>query len=202
MKLLCYNQEKIAAYIYLTDDYIYPCICESPTDQVWVDLIRQCMQTEGNLFHIDNLSVITHKEEIVGIACVIPCGAKMNFSEHIQIPEGLYQRLQLTIDGYFLPLLAESQEFTGHNITNICIDENYRGKGLGKLLMAHCIKEYGSGVIHLDVIADNESAVRLYRNSGFVITNEYMGFSGNGSDLPCYHMLYTPTAKCVINQKI
>lgn len=185
--------EKIAAYIHLTDEYIYPCICENPTDAAWVNLIRQCMQTEGNLFHIDNISVVTHNGDIIGIACVIPCGPKLNFAEHVQISEGLRQRLKLAVDGYFAPLIAESTEFTGHNIINVCIDRNYRGKGLGKLLMAHCLSEYGADIIHLDVIAGNESAVRLYRSCGFVLENEYMGFSGNDSDLPCYHMLYTPT---------
>jgi ribosomal protein S18 acetylase RimI-like enzyme len=63
---------------------------------------------------------------------------------------------------------------------------------LGARLLAFCLQEYGSGPVHLDVIASNSTAVRLYQRHGFITASEYLGYSGTDTDLPCYHMLYTP----------
>ncbi len=184
--------EKIAQYLYLTDPYIYPSICQDPVDPNWVDLIRQCMQADNNIFHIRNLSVIEDMGNIVGVACVIPCGRKLDFLENVQISESFRNKLHIAEEGYFIPLMAESRKYTGHNITNICLDPDYRGKGLGILLLSHCLAEYGTQRIHLDVIASNEAAIQLYKNAGFSIVSKYLGFSGTDTKLPCYHMLYTP----------
>ena len=185
--------EEIARLLHHTDPYNYPGICKDPANPELVDLISQCMQTEANIFHISNLSVIEHQNHIVGIACVIPCGCELNFLEHVRISESFRQKLHRVEGGYFAPLISESQEYEGYNIANICIDPGYRGKRLGSLLVAHCLETYGSQPIHLDVIAANTPAVRLYQSYGFQCVAEYSGFSGSSAALPCYHMLYTPT---------
>ncbi len=187
------DTKAIARYIHLTDPYIYPYICECPDDKYWSTFIDECTKIKGNIFNINNISVVLYKECIIGIACVIPCGEILNFTEQVKMPEILCHNLAYVNKGYFEPLINESQEYSGYNITNICIDKKHQGKGIGSLLMRHCIDEYGAKSLHLDVIASNEPAVRLYKSSGFWIVNKYLGFSGDNSDLLCFHMIRTKT---------
>lgn len=181
--------EKIAKYIYLTDPYIYPKISSNPSDTLWTHFISDCLKSPSNIFYIENISVVVCDTDIVGVACVIPCQRKLSIIEKIQLPIELSQKILPVIEGYFDPLIEESYLYSGYNIVNICIDEKHRGKGLGNLLMSHCVGAYGTQLIHLDVIASNVSAVQLYKKFGFQIEKEYMGYSGDDSLLPCYHMI-------------
>ena len=184
----------IAKYLHLTDPYIYPKICNDPLDPDWINLIRLCSGTDRNLFHIRHLFVALHKEEIVGILCAIPCGSELNFIERFRenLPKEFLTRLTPVIEGYFDPLLSESRSYEGYNITNVCVDAAHRKNGFGKLLLARCVEEYGESLLHLDVIADNEAAIRLYQQFGFNVSEEYYGYSGDDTKLPCYHMIRTP----------
>ena len=187
------NAESIAKYLHLTDPYIYPKICFSPTDKSWVELITSCMNTKNNLFSLQNLLVALCNEEIVGVLCVIPCGKKLIFDEGIAIPKDFKDKLAPVIEGYFKPLAEESFSFEGYNITNVCVDSNYRNNGIGSLLLSYCIDLYGSEAIHLDVIASNTPAISLYKRFGFEIVNEYFGYSGDDTELLCYHMVRIPS---------
>ncbi len=179
----------IAKYIHLTDSYIYPKICANHYDESWIKLISSCLKCRDNVFYIDNIEVVIYNGKIVGIACVIPCGNNLRFEENIDVPDAIAENVKTVSDGYFKPLIDESLNFIGYNIVNVCIDENYRGKGLGSLLMTHCVKKYEHSVLHLDVIASNAAAVSLYKKLGFEITGEYFGFSGDDTQLLCYHMM-------------
>lgn len=183
------NLEQIAKYIHLTDPYIYPKISSDPSGSSWINFISECVRTPDNVFNIKNISVVIYGSDIVGIACVIPCKKKLTITNDIHIPSEISDRIQAAVEGYFNPLIEESYFYDGYNIVNVCIDEKYRGKGLGSLLMSHCIHEYGSDTIHLDVIASNESAIQLYKKYGFKIENEYLGYTGDDTLLPCYHMI-------------
>ena len=186
---------KIARYIHLTDPYIYPHLCKDPADPKWVAFIAECLHTQNHIFHIDHLQVVLCNDQIIGLACVIPCGKALNFAEYVNTTMFPSKLLETVINGYFMPLIEESQNYAGFNMVNVCIDQDHQGKGIGTLLMAHCIRVYGQSSIHLDVIASNAAAVQLYHHAGFQIVNAYSGFSGDEAELPCYHMLYTPTAE-------
>ena len=182
----------IARYVHLTDPYIYPTITKDPDDLAWRELIRSALAQEDTLFSLSNFSVVLHNGSIVGIACIIPCGKRLTLKDKIAIPESLREGFAKVDEGYFSPLIEESAAFEGYNITNVCIDEAHRRKGVASLLLQHCIEEYGSAALHLDVIADNDAAVCLYKKYGFVIAHTYSGFSGGDHMLPCYHMIRKP----------
>ena len=152
------------------------------------------MKTEENIFNHQNISVALCENTIVGIICAIPCGSSLNFDETLRnnLPKSFLNKLQPVIDGYFTPLISESISYSGYNITNICVDEKYRNKKIGSLLLSECVKSYGSNFIHLDVIASNTIAIKLYKRYGFEVSNEYYGYSGDDTKLLCYHMIRTP----------
>ncbi len=56
------------------------------------------------------------------------------------------------------------------HITQICIAEEHRGRGLGKALLRHCVThlaQAGYSAITLTVTEENQPAVRLYDELGF-----------------------------------
>ena len=56
-------------------------------------------------------------------------------------------------------------------ITNVCVREDCRRRGIGQMLMEGLIRETkkaGVRVWHLEVRQSNESAIRLYEKLGFV----------------------------------
>ncbi|MGD6960090.1 GNAT family N-acetyltransferase [Rossellomorea aquimaris] len=61
-------------------------------------------------------------------------------------------------------------------IDRIMIDQNFQGKGFGKIAMTKLIdivsKEYGVNVIYLSIIEENKIAHSLYESIGFQLTNE------------------------------
>ena len=185
--------ESIARYLHLTDIYIYTKLCQDPSDKEWVEFVRNCMKKENNIFNINHLSVVLHDDDIIGVMCVIPCGKKLNFTYNADdVSTNFADKLGLVTEGYFDPLMSETLSYDGVNITNVCIDSSYQGKGIGTLLMSYGVKEYGAQTMHLDVIASNEAAIKLYKRFGFEFTNEYYGYSGDDTKLLCYHMIRTP----------
>ncbi|KIL39505.1 hypothetical protein SD70_19735 [Gordoniibacillus kamchatkensis] len=56
-------------------------------------------------------------------------------------------------------------------VINVAVDERLRGQGLGKTLMAsvaECCAEQQIDRLYLQVVANNEPAIRLYRRFGFI----------------------------------
>lgn len=181
--------DEVAKYIHMTDPYIYPIICPEPDDEKWRNFIGECLTSPKNIYASNNLLVVKCNDKVIGVACVMPCGIRMHFTEGIVIPEELKNGMNTALEGYFKPLLEESEIFEGYNIVNVCIDEKYRGQGAGEFLVRQCVEQYGHATMHLDVIASNKAAVKVYEKCGFRIKNEYIGFSGDDSKLLCYHMV-------------
>lgn len=181
--------EKIAEYLHLTDEHIYPTICPDPQDAAWVTYVAQAMDTPRHLFYREHLSVVTCGGEIVGVMCTVPCGVPLTVAVEGDVPSSLEKGLSQTEKGYFLPLIEESATYNGWNVVNVCISPDHRGKGIGKRLMVYCVETYGRQTICLDVIASNTAAVKLYESVGFAVEREYNGFSRDGKPLLCYHMV-------------
>lgn len=57
------------------------------------------------------------------------------------------------------------------HVLNLCVDPDYQGKGIGRILMEYLLSEARNGgatVMLLEVRKSNAVALRLYRNLGFV----------------------------------
>lgn len=105
-----------------------------------------------------------------------------------QNTEKVAQRLEATTDGQTQMMLCafvdgkligfaivgqvSNRRKACHRATfGVSILKEFWGLGIGTALMEHCIryaKQAGFLQLELDVVADNESAVRLYRRHGFV----------------------------------
>jgi ribosomal protein S18 acetylase RimI-like enzyme len=62
------------------------------------------------------------------------------------------------------------------HITQLCVGPEYRGTGLGRALLRHCIYhlfQMGYESITLTVTQENQLAVRLYRQFGFFVRHRF-----------------------------
>lgn len=91
--------------------------------------------------------------------------------------EGLISRMPsgatffaLERSGETVAIATSIREDGWAGIINVAVDERLRGQGIGKLLMRHVAEhslERQASRLYLQVIADNEPAVRLYMRLGF-----------------------------------
>ena len=179
----------IAKYLHLTDPYIYPVVCKDPTAPEWIALVGACLAAKNNFYSLEHLSVALADGKIIGVACVVPCGKKLSFSAGLTLPDAIKAGVACVEAGYFGPLAEENAGYAGYNLINICVDEAYRGRGIGRAFMAHLVSLYGGEDLHLDVVAHNAAAIRTYEACGFSATDQYLGFSGSDKKLPCLHMM-------------
>ena len=182
----------IARCLYETDPYIYPYAYADAEDPAWVETVACGFAAKRNVFSRAHLSVALKGDTIVGVLCTLPCGTALTFAE--DLPERLREgdAFHGVNEGYFKPLIEESLDLCGYNVSNLCVAAPYRGLGIGEALLEFGVERYGTSPIYLDVIASNTPAVRLYQKLGFAIQKEYLGFSGSDTPLPCYQMLRMP----------
>jgi ribosomal-protein-alanine N-acetyltransferase len=73
----------------------------------------------------------------------------------------------------------------GVHISTIAVHPDWRGKGLGELLLLTAMEkalDMGSKVVSLEVRASNHVAQRLYRKYGFRFTAVHQGYYRDGED--------------------
>jgi len=89
--------------------------------------------------------------------------------------------------GYSMSYLRPDLE--GH-IMSIAVDERYRGRGIGSLLLAETIERLlakGARYIGLEVRVSNERAIKLYERFGFRRIKRIPNYYADGED--AYYML-------------
>lgn len=101
------------------------------------------------------------------------------FENLIQNKEIFVAKVKNEILGYVIFSIKEKENHSMRyrkqlNIEAICVDENYRGNGIGTLLLKH-IKNIGKKQdctdMYLTVNQENESAIKVYERFGFKVKN-------------------------------
>ena len=81
-------------------------------------------------------------------------------------------------------------------ITNVAVEEEYRGKGMGHLLVTELVKRCSKkGINHilLEVRSSNQPAIRLYQKAGFAAESVRKNFYEQPKEdaiVMWYHMKY------------
>lgn len=85
--------------------------------------------------------------------------------------EGYILEGEREIQGYAMVAKSFSTEFGKPCfwIEDIYLKEEYRGKGLGKVLLDHITNKYQNCIFRLEAESENEGAVKLYEKCGFEV---------------------------------
>lgn len=178
------NLSEVARLIYYTDDYVFPYLYDNDvkrSESVIINMIK------GNtIYNYKNITVAILDGDIVGIVVSKETPISVDLGEmvrcFIDANEPIGERFTKTFNEYYK--LFENEP-AGVYIANVCVNERYRGRGVGKAMMTEFMKELNGKVLHLEAVKDNVSALRLYESLGFEIEYEYPGFT----DVPCYRMI-------------
>ena len=173
------DMKKISELLYKTDKYIYP---------YWFGSLKKCREEltplllEDNFFfNINNLYVayLDDIKEIVGVACIIDKSVDLSY-DYSKLKK-INDRYRFTIENYIEGLIKEVRESEFAYISNVCVDENYRGRHIGNIMISKIIDIYKEKLfkeIVLDVVAANPGAIKLYQNLGFEqFTEIFRGFN-------------------------
>lgn len=176
------NLEDIAKLIYKTDPYIYPFWFNNNINDA-VNYLPKLIAKPNNLFNFDNLYVAYDKttNHIVGILCAID--RSLTFNNDYSEDKKINHNYEFTIDKYIIPIEKEVETFDDSTIyiSNICIDENLRSKGIGSYLLGYFISQMekqGYDKFELDCLLHNLRAKNLYHGMGFKEMKEIVGFDG------------------------
>ena len=68
------------------------------------------------------------------------------------------------------------------NIIDIVVNNSYRGKGYGKMLLDYVFNKYKDTRFILEVSSNNLNAINFYNNNGFIVINIRNNYYQDGSD--------------------
>ncbi len=184
---------KIASCIYLTDPFIYPAAFGTDIAKATC-AISKLMNIKNGLFHLNNLVLAFHEEEICGVLLYNKNGSEWDVNKNIDLLQGIVpsiENFRLVSEVYFS--IEATPPPIGHvEVIACCVMPEFRNIGVGKLMLEWLIREYSNHTLTLDVLANNSAAINLYKKCGFVIMNEFTGFSLEESERPdCYRMIRT-----------
>lgn len=180
------NLEKISELLYKTDPYIYP---------YWFETLDNCLRQLTPLlledkffFNINNLYVALNVDtnEIVGVICITDKSVNLDYDySKLKI---VNDRYRFTVENYIEVLVKEVKESSFAYISNVCVDEKYRGRHIGNFMISKIIDIYKDKLfreIVLDVLEDNPGAIGLYEKLGFEkFSDIFEGFNAPNSDKP------------------
>ena len=93
------------------------------------------------------------------------------------------------IAGFCIVHREEVQEANVGYLVTIDVDERFRGKGLGRRLLAlgeKWVRESGGEAMYLHVYLKNDAAISFYERGGYKSAGEQRGFYGPGMDAALY----------------
>ena len=67
-------------------------------------------------------------------------------------------------------------------IATICVLPEYRGKGIGRMLLETCENALPTQIIHLCVRISNEEAIRMYKMAGYYNIDRWSKYYNDGED--------------------
>src|SRR6266540_1370431 len=118
--------------------------------------------------------------------------SKTHFLDEIKSPHS-FPLVALNHDGlvvgYICPMLLLDE---GH-ILNVALRKEFRGQGLGKLLVENVLRECrerGASFVSLEVRPSNTAALSLYKALGFVEIGRRKKYYENGEDALLMEYIY------------
>lgn len=175
------QMREIAGLIYDTDRYIYQGMFGSRQNAIKV-IPTLLSGNEDRMFRLSNLYAAVVEEEIVGLILWVKgklqwnpgvlCEVLRNLG--IESPEYLNE-----VYSQYLSRYDSTDNYEKISLLNVCVDRKKRNTGIGRRLLMSFLEKHPKEDMELCVLKDNEGAVKLYQDCGFLVVEEYPGFSTN-----------------------
>ena len=192
------QKREIAELIFDTDSFIYPALFAGNRDpkENARQLIPHLLEKETDtMFCKDNLFACYYKDQIIGLILWVRGELFWDYKQFVQeaVSIGINlspKNVEAVSNAYIgnrYTSVKENEE-TKISLINVCVNESFRGKGIGSFLMDSFIRQHSEEAMELCVLKENDSAVQLYLRKNFAITNESPGFSLEEEKPVCYEM--------------
>lgn len=175
------QMREIAGLIYDTDRYIYQGMFGSRQNAIKV-IPTLLSGNEDRMFRLSNLYAAVMEEEIVGLILWVKGKLQWNLGVlcevlrnlGIESPEYLNE-----VYSQYLSRYDSTDNYEKISLLNVCVDRKKRNTGIGRRLLMSFLEKHPKEDMELCVLKDNEGAVKLYQDCGFLVVEEYPGFSTN-----------------------
>ncbi len=131
------------------------------------------MKLKNNLFSYKNILIAVKGKDIKGILIGYDIADvnKREMNKDLANALSFFARLRFWIIISCSRHIMDFQGINGYYIQNLCVDPASRGKGIGRKLLDYyiAVSKNGAQNVYLDVEANNEGAVKLYRAMDFEI---------------------------------
>jgi ribosomal protein S18 acetylase RimI-like enzyme len=156
---------KLAEFVYIASDGVVEFLFRDLIDGVSpVQMVARNLGKDRGYYTFRNTIVAVQGSRVVGVSFYYPAREHVISDEMRNFfPADRLAHLQHVLSGR-----VESSLY----IDTLCVDENYRGNGIGAELIALTQKkaiELGYNALSLIALADNTNAHRLYFRCGFEI---------------------------------
>lgn len=184
------NKTDIGRVLYDTDPYVYPEAFGSDRDKAARSLGR-LIGMDNTLLDYKNIVVARYNGTVAGV-CLITDGKyswnKKALLERIGNDLPMRESFEYASDKYFTRLASGDKNCI--EIVALSVDEGFRRKHIGTKLLEEVSRLFPDKAQELEVLQDNESAIKMYENIGFEIVGEpFEGFAPAGLKRPmCLRM--------------
>lgn len=178
---------EIAGIMFGADPYIFPAAFSRRTTAKTV--LPEFFADVNGPFGINNMYVAKSDRRPAGVLCFFDkttkCGIDFRaLKEKYSILPNSYI---YTCENYFEKILdnLRSEPDNSLYLHSFSVAPNFRGRGIGKQLLVRFLNDNPGKNVYLHVLEDNKTAIKLYKDVGFVVEESNIpGFSINPDERP------------------
>ena len=170
-----HDLHKVATLIFETETELFSLLFGKNKDKA-LSRIKRVVQAGSNSFGHDYIYLAMEKNQILGLTIFYKGNDIDKRIESDKFSEALdflgLIRLIFFEKTLINRLLTKNFDEKELYISNVCVDKNKRGMGIGKFLLDNVIKQTKAQhckTIILDVSKDNHIAIDLYNKTGFKV---------------------------------
>lgn len=175
------QMREIAGLVYDTDRYIYQGMFGSRQNAIKV-IPTLLSGNEDSMFRLSNLYAAVMEEEIVGLILWVKGKLQWNSVVLCEVLRNLGIESPKYLDEVYSQYLSRydsTDNYEKISLLNVCVDRKKRNTGIGRRLLMSFLEKHSKEDMELCVLKDNKGAVKLYQDCGFLVVEEYPGFSTN-----------------------
>ena len=184
-----HDLNKVSELIYETELTIFKQLLGKDESEA-IRNIKKLVESGNNTFGYENIHVVVDDEENMLGILVSFCGKETSFwndfKEYSKVLR-FYNFLKYAVKGTLISeLLTSSVGKNDYYLSNIAVNPQYRGQGIGTCILKNAVKtaeDKGCRRVLLDVTFKNKGAKRLYERFGFKVysKNTPKLFKGHGT---------------------